>query len=583
MALPILRFFTTTGITATNLNFGTIAAGDESDEVELLLFNHKGGTGSDTAQNVKVIARDFLGNVNGEEIKEGWLLARSSGLTNPDLVGDFFDDQQPGFFILSDVGELPTGDIPNNGGRSIFFKVRVPIDQPTQAGLTFQILGGHRSNVSPLPFFFNRSFGDGVVEDEKKQIFPAVLFDKIGGWTGTALAGGGYIGDVSRQFLIDIVSGGTPGIATYRSSDDGGSTWSTTLTTGTNGTFVEVRDSNDVDLGVDISFQLTAGELAVADQWTIDTETRPFQTRAGASNTLVGLIGSGEALIANNHIVHNNPSLITLSASTRTWVYLGIDGSFVTSQSSGDHVDGRIILGYYDTDANGVIKNDELWQGVVMGMDQFDDFLPLFTRITGLTWTFFKGKFRRFHEIIRIPSDESKFFDEVTLFAGATNFVQIDPISGTIIADSTGYLQDHVPLFRVATGQTGIETWFDDRAELMASPTLRIATAFTTASVSTGLTVEFDFIGFANRALINHTVITQSMAGSGYTVSFYERDTKQIGDLEYQAGTLPNPFTDDFTWYHTDLDFTQEFHGIILNETGITQQFTIDMIADRFA
>jgi flagellin-like hook-associated protein FlgL len=45
------------------------------------------------------------------------------------------------------------------------------------------------------------------------------------GSTGSATSGGAFTGTVSRTYVVEVVSGGGPGVGTYRVTQDGGQTW----------------------------------------------------------------------------------------------------------------------------------------------------------------------------------------------------------------------------------------------------------------------------------------------------------------------------------------------------------------------
>ncbi len=579
MSNPILKFFTLAGVTIPGLAFGTLNAGDESDVVSVNLWNNKGGSVVvDTAENIRVSVLQQDGGKDSRAVKEGFVFARSSGLTNPDTIGQFFDDSQIAFTPLTDVNDLLIGNIPNNSARTILFKMKVPTDASV-SGLTLQFIAGHGSNVTPLPFFFNRAFGDGVVNEELKQTFPAVPTVIINTYSAAAFLGGKYTGSANKEYIVEIMAGGTPGVATYRSSDDNEVSFSSTLLSGTN-SFTNLLTSDDVDEGVDIAW-LTNIRLEAGDKWSIDVETRPFQFKAGQTSSLEGFIGAGTALIANNRVIQNQPTVITgLAASTQSFVFLGVDGSFTTILNDPTPQDGKVLMGWFKTDTTGVIEAEELFPLVTLGLDLFDSFTPLFDRISGLQWEFFQGRFRKFNEVIKIPSQN--LIGTVSLIAGLTNYIQVDSITEQVITSDFGYLPDNVPLFKVKTGPQFIESFIDDRAEVGVAVLTQIAT-FTTSQISSGLTVEFDFSPFANRAVVREITITPTEAGVGFTVTLYERDTKLEADVEYQAGNLPNPFTDEFIFFHHDRDNTKELHGIINNVLGVTQTFTIDLIFDRLA
>ncbi len=581
MAEPILSFRTLTGATITGLAFGTVPAGDESDVSEVFIFNNFQGTVLvDDAEDVRISVLDSLGLQEDEPITEGWVLVRSAGLSNPNNEGQFFDDAQVVFTPLTSVQDLFIGNIPDGGGRKLFFKLKVPTDAVTQTGLTIQFIAGHGSNVDELPFFFNRAFGDGVVQEERSQFYPAVFLTQITTYSVNAVVGGVYTGDDNKDYIVEIVAGGTPGVATYKSSDDNGVSFSSTLTSVAD-SFTNILTSNDVDEGLDIAWLISSFiRLETGDRWRVTVDKRPFQFKAGVSTSLEGLVGGGEALIANNRIRHNVPTTIDLPASTQTFVFLGVDGTFTIDATSSNPQEGKLLMGWFETDANGVTDQEELFPFVTLGLDLFDDFTPQFDQIIGLTWSFFQGRFRKFNTVVRVPP--VNLIGTITLIAGVTNFIQVDPLAEEVITTDFGYLQDHIPLFRVKTKTKFIDAFVDDRAPI-GVPILNQLASFTTSSIGVGLTVSTDFTGFVNRALIRKTTITPSAAGSGYTVTFYEKDTKLTADIQYQAGSLPNPFVDDFLWWHHDRDDTGELHSRIFNDTGATQSFNILFDLEQFA
>jgi len=578
MAEPILKFFTVDGATISGLAFGTLNAGDESTVTPVLLFNNKGGPVEvDEAVDIRITVLDENGEKNSRAIKEGFVLARSAGVTNPNSIGDFFDDNQVIFTPLSDVNDLFIGNIPSGAGRAIFFKIRVPTDAVV-SGLTIQFIAGHGGNVTSLPFFFDRAFGDGVVQEELKQVFPAVIVTQISTYSILPFLSGAYTGNENKDYIVKIVTAGTPGVAEYQVSDDNEVSFSSTLLAATSG-FTDLLTSNDVDEGVDILWSNEI-RLEVNDKYRVPVETRPFQFKAGQTNSLEGFIGAGTALIANNRVRQTTPNIQQLIASTQTFIFLGVDGNFTASINDPAPQVGKLLMGWFKTDTFGIIDSEELFPFVTLGLDLLDDFTPQFDQIVGLSWAFFQGRFRRFDEVIRIPPQALVGF--VTLLPGLTNFVQVDPIAEEVITSSFGFLPDHIPLFRVGTGPQFIESFIDERAEVGVSVLTQAAT-FTTSETAAGLTATFDFTGFANRAVVRKTTITPSAAGVGFTVTFYERDTKLDADIEYLAGNLPNPFTDEFLFFHHDRDNTKELHGRISNPSALTQTFTIDLIFDRLA
>jgi len=102
------------------------------------------------------------------------------------------------------------------------------------------------------------------------------------GSTGTATSSGTYTGTSSATYIVEIVSGGTTGTATYRVSTDGGQTWSATGTT-----------SIDEDLGngVHASF---GNDWVAGDRFTISVY-QPI-TYQGDANRLELSIGTNSRL-----------------------------------------------------------------------------------------------------------------------------------------------------------------------------------------------------------------------------------------------------------------------------------------------
>jgi len=587
MANPILRFFTVAGVTLSGLDFGTVQAGEESAVFEVVLFNNKNGVNSvDTATGVVISVRDQDGLQEAEFITEGFVLARSAGLTNPNTIGEFFDDNQIVFTPVTDRQDLLVGDIPSTGGRSIFIKIKVPPNATTVTGLTVNILAGHGTNTTPLPFYFNRAFGDGVIEEEKKQIYTPILDDKVGSWTTLdALSGGLYTGEIPRTYTIRVVTGGTIGVFEYQTSDDGGVSFSGLTVTSSVTAFTDVFSSLGVDEGVNIAWaNLTGGIASIGDQWTIDAETRPFIFKAGVTTSLEGFVGAGEAFVKNNRVFHNTSTVFNLAANAKTFVFIGVDGQYSAAVTSTPQ-DDKLLLGWFLTDSTKVIDQNQLFLPITLSLDLQDDFAAIPDRLIGLTWSFFQGRFRKFNDIIRIPPDPI-LVGELGLIAGVTNYIQADTIAEDVITNSTGYLPDNIALFRVVTGLTFMEQIFDDRTLFVAGNQLgtsKIVVGFTTSSIVDGGSVEFDEIEIANRGLVKTFTVTPTIAGGTYTVEFHSKDTKLDVDLLLKDTHLPNPFTSNTLWMYEDEDSTQELHGRVRNFTGATQQFNITMTLERFA
>ena len=223
MALSELLFYNSSGVTVSSLSFGDIVAGQESETVELQLWNNKDGLFPvNTAEGIVVTVRNGNIPTGQDPVTRGWVRGRSSGIINPSNQANFLDDAQASFSVLDGKVDLEVGDIPSNAGRTLFIKLDVPVDTAKQSEATLYLIAGAKSVSSPLPFFFNRAFGDGLVENTVPQIFPPVLFHKNGFWEDIfATASGRYTGNSAKQYLIHV-TGQTLGVATYASSDDGG-------------------------------------------------------------------------------------------------------------------------------------------------------------------------------------------------------------------------------------------------------------------------------------------------------------------------------------------------------------------------
>jgi len=353
MALPNMAFYDSGDTTiVTSWPVGTVQAGQASALLVVNLWNNKGGTLADTAINLTVNVRDSNGVFIEQAVSEKWVQAKSNGINNPDSVPDFADDLQASFQAIGAGAPLKIGQIPNNCSRTITLKVAVPAGAGTQTGLVFNIRVTRDDNVKPLPYFFQRAFGDGVVNEILKQIFPAVEATKVGAWTGAAGSGGVYTGTVAKKYWVKVTTGGALGTAQYVCSADGITYSATTITTSASAA-TPVTDELDVDLGVTIGFQAVTGNLAIGDIWTIDADVAPFALKTGSG--LNGHVGSGNALISNNHAWQHNATVISaLPASITTYLFLGVDGAFTTDPSSAAQND-KILIGSFTTDATTVI------------------------------------------------------------------------------------------------------------------------------------------------------------------------------------------------------------------------------------
>jgi flagellar hook-associated protein 2 len=127
------------------------------------------------------------------------------------------------------------------------------------------------------PNFSSTSIGDLVADDGNT-------------YAGTATSGGTYTGTGNLSYLVEIVQGGDLATATYRISEDGGTTWGSTLSLA--GGSIDVYDDvGGTDLGVDATF--TDDTFAAGDQFIIDAFVPIVQEAADAEV----VIGSGDGRI----------------------------------------------------------------------------------------------------------------------------------------------------------------------------------------------------------------------------------------------------------------------------------------------
>jgi flagellar hook-associated protein 3 len=130
------------------------------------------------------------------------------------------------------------------------------------------ILSGYEIDTEPF------TMGDFAIQQPEMSL--------ESGSTGTATSSGTYTGTSSATYIVEIVSGGATGAATYRVSTDGGQTWGATGTT-----------SADEDLGngVHASF---SNDWVEGDRFTISVY-QPI-TYQGDDNTLELGIGRNSRL-----------------------------------------------------------------------------------------------------------------------------------------------------------------------------------------------------------------------------------------------------------------------------------------------
>lgn len=106
------------------------------------------------------------------------------------------------------------------------------------------------------------SAGEGV---KLRRISPAV---KTGTGSGSCVSGGFYSGIVSRNMKVEIdTAGDVGGTATFKWSDNGGTTW--------NGTLIPIEDEEpyELELGISVAFHPGAGtDFVLGDYWIFAAE-----------------------------------------------------------------------------------------------------------------------------------------------------------------------------------------------------------------------------------------------------------------------------------------------------------------------
>lgn len=582
MAAPLLTFYTTAGVTLTTMSFGTLTAGQESSTLEVVLWNNKDGTYLvDDAINCLVSARvDSASEIN-DPLDNGWVYIKSDGTENPDSVENFFDDDQPAFTQITRFNHLSIGDIPEGCGRHLFVKVVVPTTAPSQSDVTLRLVAGTGIRSYPLPYFFNRAFGDGVVHNIVSQIFPPILQQRVGTWNDVTIqAGGAYTGKIAKDYLIRVASGTTIGYLTYQTSDDNGSSYSSAITSSTSA-FTAVYTSNSVSEGVTIQFTSSAGQsLAVGDLWKLHVDTEPFAFIPGISTSLEGFFGYGEALVYNNRVFQQTPTRVSgLTASDINYIFMDFQGD-TTISTSGNPQYGKILLGMFTTNTTKVIEAKRLAPYVTMGLDLFDDFGPVYPAISGLTFVYGAGKYKHFNEIITLPTSGAAF-GTISVLTGGTNYIQIDPIQQQLLTTLNGYLVDNIPLFRIGSDNTYITKIEDDRARIGVTTYSRSFTG-TVSNVSTGSSKSFYFDNFVNRGEVKKLVVTPTQLGGSYNFFLYEDSS--FSTLEYSAENLTGVYTDPVSWWHNSSGQTKSIFGRVESYTGLTTNFTFDfMKVERFA
>ena len=153
--------------------------------------------------------------------------------------------------------------------------------------------------------------------------------------------GNNYTGTTNKTFLVQIVTGGAPGTATYKYSTDGGITFSSAITTQTTLTnYIDgSASSNSTNEGVQIAFGAGSGTLVAADEFTIDVFYPTLQsaqdavveignlTLARSSNTITDVIQG----VTLNLLKADSTEAIDVTVSTDSSGVKGLVDSFISA------------------------------------------------------------------------------------------------------------------------------------------------------------------------------------------------------------------------------------------------------------
>jgi len=140
------------------------------------------------------------------ETAKGWLTVTESSL---DTINDIVQAS------MALANQMATGTYNAAQRQAAAQQIQGYLEEVMQLGNTkFRgqyILAGYRTDTQPF-------------QEGNWEVQPPVMHRNPGS-TGTATPGGTYTGTTTRTYLVEIVSGGGPGVGTYRVSTDGGQNW----------------------------------------------------------------------------------------------------------------------------------------------------------------------------------------------------------------------------------------------------------------------------------------------------------------------------------------------------------------------
>jgi len=124
-------------------------------------------------------------------------------------------------------------------------------------------------------------------------------------YAGTASAAGAFSGTSGKTYVVEMVTGGGIGAATYRVSEDGGTTWGATHTLAA--TIDVYDDAHGADLGAKMAF--TAGDMGAGDRFTMRAFVPTVQQAADAQILMGSGAGRIELTSASNRITDAIPGV----------------------------------------------------------------------------------------------------------------------------------------------------------------------------------------------------------------------------------------------------------------------------------
>jgi len=203
--------------------------------------------------------------------------------------------------VIFQIGSEASTEIEINTGNNTLEGLRDAINN-SDAGITASIINdGSALNPYRLLLTSTTTGADGKITvttnltggaapDFNNKTFDAVEVGEgnSSAYTGVATASGSYTGSQNHTFLVEIVSGGAVGTATFRYSTDGGFTFNDNGGAG----FVTSTGGSPLEDGVSIGFS-DSGTLTAGDTFSIDAFVPTVQVAQDASITIGSASGGG--------------------------------------------------------------------------------------------------------------------------------------------------------------------------------------------------------------------------------------------------------------------------------------------------